>query len=301
MDIRPVDLPELRADVVEWINSTYAAEMWASGVDQKLWDWCFGPAGRDQATLRALEADRLDSAELYYVSSDMGSLARAAARSVPGFALQAEDVPSRCGLMLFETPPHVVPFPGAPCGVKAVCWGPMPPNGNGIYGTVYLARDEAAPHIAKRTKSRRPWTEPRLIYGFGAEFAWEFGENDGASPDSDGFLEGLAPALRATWLLMQQTLARTDETEPTRASAKRLRRVGREPSPVRVIELRRPAHSGSGDGSREFHHQWIVRGHWRQQWYPARQVHRPVWIAPHIKGPEGAPMIGGEKVYAWKR
>jgi hypothetical protein len=100
---------------------------------------------------------------------------------------------------------------------------------------------------------------------------------------------------------MQQTLAQTTEVHVDRAARKRLRRLGQEPTPVRVIELRRPAHSGSGDGSREFHHQWIVRGHWRQQWYPAREVHRPVWIAPHIKGPEGAPLIGGEKVYAWKR
>jgi hypothetical protein len=69
-----------------------------------------------------------------------------------------------------------------------------------------------------------------------------------------------------------------------------------------VIELRRPkTSSGPGDGDREYHHQWIVRGHWRQQWHPKRQVHRPVWIAPHIKGPEGAPLIGGEKVYALKR
>jgi hypothetical protein len=44
-----------------------------------------------------------------------------------------------------------------------------------------------------------------------------------------------------------------------------------------------------------------VRGHWRQQWYPSIQDHRPVWIAPHRKGPEDAPMLGGEKVYQWSR
>lgn len=301
MDIRPVDLPEVRADVTQWINTAYAAEIWASGVDRGLWQWCFGPAGRDERALRSLEVSRLDAAELYYVTTSMVKVAAVAAKSVPGFELQPEDIPSRGGLMVFETSPHVVPFPGSPCGVKAVCWGPRPPDGGGIYGTVYLDREEAAPRIAERTTRRRPWTEPPLIYGFGAEFAWEFGKNDGASPDSEGFLEGLAPVLRAAWLLMQQPLACTYEAEPTRASAKRLRRAGYEPKPVRVIELRRPAHSGSGDGSREFHHQWIVRGHWRQQWYPAREVHRPVWIAPHIKGPDGAPLIGGEKVYAWKR
>ena len=114
-------------------------------------------------------------------------------------------------------------------------------------------------------------------------------------------LEPIVRLVRASWLLMQQPLALSSEVEPDRRAQKRLRRAGYEPKPVRVIELRRPVHGGSGDGSREFHHQWIVRGHWRQQWYPAREVHRPVWIAPHIKGPEGAPLLGGEKVYAWKR
>ena len=108
--------------------------------------------------------------------------------------------------------------------------------------------------------------------------------------------------LKAAWLLMQQPLANVTEVEPDRAVRKRLRRAGAKPATVRVIELRRPKGGGSpGDGDREYHHQWIVRGHWRQQWHPKRQVHRPVWIAPHIKGPEGAPLIGGEKVYALKR
>jgi hypothetical protein len=70
--------------------------------------------------------------------------------------------------------------------------------------------------------------------------------------------------------------------------------------PVRVINLRRRAASTiAGQSDREYHHQWIVRGHWRDQWYASRGVHRPVWIAPHVKGPEGAPMLGGEKVHAW--
>ena len=102
---------------------------------------------------------------------------------------------------------------------------------------------------------------------------------------------------------MQQPLADSSTVEPDRAARKRLHRAGQEPAPVRVIELRRSRNtaSGHGESDREYHHRWITRGHWRQHWYPKRQVHRPVWIAPHIKGPEGAPLIGGEKVYALKR
>ena len=38
-------------------------------------------------------------------------------------------------------------------------------------------------------------------------------------------------------------------------------------------------------------HRWIVRGHIRAQWYPSEGAHRPIWVPPHMKGPEDAPML----------
>jgi hypothetical protein len=40
----------------------------------------------------------------------------------------------------------------------------------------------------------------------------------------------------------------------------------------------------------------VVRGHWRNQWYPSLNARRPLWIAPYLKGPDDAPLLGGEKV-----
>ncbi len=67
-----------------------------------------------------------------------------------------------------------------------------------------------------------------------------------------------------------------------------------EPEPrVLFVDLR-PAlgvHDGdtTGQGA-TFHHRWIVRGHHRAQWYPSQQAHKVIWIAPHVKGPDGAPL-----------
>jgi hypothetical protein len=102
------------------------------------------------------------------------------------------------------------------------------------------------------------------------------------------------------WLLMQQPVTTVADATFDRAERRRLARQRLDDRPVRVINLRRRAASTiAGQSDREYHHQWIVRGHWRDQWYASRGVHRPVWIAPHVKGPEGAPMLGGEKVHAW--
>lgn len=51
-----------------------------------------------------------------------------------------------------------------------------------------------------------------------------------------------------------------------------------------------------GADSREWRHRWVVRGHWRNHWYPSLKDHRPVWISPYLKGPADAPLLGGEKV-----
>lgn len=53
--------------------------------------------------------------------------------------------------------------------------------------------------------------------------------------------------------------------------------------------------SPAGVDPHEWHHRWIVRGHHRAQWYPSLQAHKLIWVAPYVKGPDGAPMK--ESVY----
>lgn len=93
----------------------------------------------------------------------------------------------------------------------------------------------------------------------------------------------------------------------TRASIRRDQRDGLSAGPVRLLLLRlRRAATVQGAPSddaaaREFTCRWMVRGHWRQQWYPSRGVHRPIWINPHIKGPDDKPLRTGESVHIWDR
>lgn len=57
-------------------------------------------------------------------------------------------------------------------------------------------------------------------------------------------------------------------------------------------------HPGRGNPGTEveWSHRWLVRGHWRQQWYASEGVHRAIYINPHIKGPEDKPLIVRDKV-----
>lgn len=293
MDIRPVDLPELRNELLQFTNSRNAEWFYESRSTGSL----FHGAAVEQ--LQAEEVAALRSADLYHLSEPMIELAFGAASSLPPFELEPEDVPSTIGFAFMgsgsvQLHPDLGP-------AAAVLWRPM--NGMILF-TFFADTENVVSDVVssgKATRATAAWH--RAVTGRLSPMALEAVIPFGTSEvyDDRHALEPMLRIIRAAWLLMQQPLVLSSEAHADRAAQKRLRRAGYEPRPVRVIELRRPAHSGSGDGSREFHHQWIVRGHWRQQWHPAREVHRPVWIAPHIKGPEGAPLIGGEKVYAWKR
>lgn len=309
MDIRPVDLPELRADLVRHMASERGLAQLSRFEGNPLVSTAGGgEVGHLKAgDIRSDEVARLAGADLYFVTADMAELAKTASQSLPWFELDRKDLPSEHGFVLFEEPFASYPNCGKPdASVWACCWTIV---GDGALCLSFYSDWHAwleqcgaqnifeGDHIAYCRRFDHWLCMETFIFSPIGQRRDGFGAWVGKGRQ----LASVENVVRAAWLLMRQPLARVVEEKPDRATRKRLRRVGSDPKSVRVIELRRPTHSGPGDGSREFHHQWIVKGHWRQQWYPARQVHRPVWIAPHIKGPEGAPLIGGEKVYAWKR
>jgi hypothetical protein len=104
------------------------------------------------------------------------------------------------------------------------------------------------------------------------------------------------PTVAATRALEASSRARTDSASAT---------TGPDPDRVSIIELRRPMsppreqHGSSSE--RQYLHRWWVGGHWRQQACgPNHADRRPKWIAPYVKGPEGAPLTK-DRVHVWRR
>lgn len=270
--IRPVDLPEVRTETVRVIcDPRFEMSTWENIARKSLTP---NPAGMYQEAF----ARSLTEGDLYWVSSAMSELTEEGAKTVPEFALQPEDVPSKSGFLLFEKMVTMTGDDDAPMPMNGLAWTRVPSPGGESVAVFALVREHM---IAV------PLDEVVVGYGTTVTGWWRV-----------RYLR----ALYTAWLLMRQPLAKVEDVEPDRASRKRQRRAGYEPRAIRVINLRRPkGEPGAGESHGGYQNQWIVRGHWRNHWHPKRQVHRPVWIAPHVKGPEGAPMIGGEKVYAWKK
>lgn len=267
------------------------------------------------------EQRRLASAALYYVSADMTHLAVAASRSLPPFNIEPEDVPAPAGFMVFETPVYHYDADG-PDTTKllrvptvAISWGPTEidqRHPDALWITMWKPAGEALLDAVDRlngtvtTADQRSWfTRGFTPLQWESEAIWPFGSENavfGSATAMGGSLDGL----RAAWLLMQQPkIVDINDVERPRAERKRDGRQGLNTSPVRVMSLRRALPDrdtqAPEDGTRDYSCRWLVSGHWRQHWYPKRQVHRPVWIAPHVKGPQDKPLRTTQTVHLWNR
>jgi hypothetical protein len=285
----PWDLPDLRHRLYTDPRMPGAFARAASLVVEKL-------GAGDVAQIVGGSGAIMCTAPLHYIDHRFGDLIAAAAPSLPLSALAEHDLPTPTGLAYFN-----------PAGWIAL-WGPLEPlddEGDGAPGVgAWWLRPREPDEDPKTTPIYVPSKSNSVL--FGADISASLREadlhGDPEEPGS-GFGHWLLRYLLTTWHLQRQRLTTTRIVRPPRATLRRMTRDNDTSDPeVRVVTLRAPdSQSGSGVSDREFHHRWIVRGHWRQQWYPSIQDHRPVWITPHLKGPEDAPLLGGEKVYRWNR
>lgn len=140
-----------------------------------------------------------------------------------------------------------------------------------------------------------------------------------AMPDSD-MSEAVMRLVDTTFFLMgDESLAEVEsETVGRKTQPKRgKRRGGQAPFTVRTVRVGRQlqkeaitieqdSEAQTGREDREdreewYHHQFVVRGHWRNVAYGKGLSKRRLrWIMPFLKGPEGTPVIRRPLVRVWR-
>ncbi len=124
---QPRQLPFLRIAMLDQLASPqYVAEVAEAlrgglGTIQPRWG-----TPRDKAAMMlADETTRLASATLWSVSDDMVPLAVQAGRNLPTWTLHRHDLPSPCGLLVYDTPiATYVNTGGETVPIVAASWGP---------------------------------------------------------------------------------------------------------------------------------------------------------------------------------
>jgi hypothetical protein len=110
----------------------------------------------------------------------------------------------------------------------------------------------------------------------------------------------------AMQLLSHQKIGTPIVMRPDRATRKRYAREhhGMPERMITLITLRRKSVKKDDEepAKIEWSRRWVVRGHWRKQWYPKSQTHDYVYIHDFIKGPEDKPLVITERrVFNFRR
>jgi hypothetical protein len=265
--------------------------------------------------------DTLADSMLFVADNDMVDLLDAASATMPDQHLHPTDIITPHGFVYFAQPlpdrsgtPPEIP-------IHAFSWAFLP-KGSPLLAerdaddsilitsyvtlmdslmvrSMYQPGDQLAPNLPKYVPNATAmWTVGSLI-------GKVFGEEPPAGGYTPGFYQRIAAAF---WTLAQQPkLTSTTQESPGKpADRRRNRRAGViDPNaPVHVVRLHHRVVDSdaptSGGGAGTGHKMTVraaTRGHWRKQWYPSVEQHRHIWIDPFWRGPEGAPVVGGERVF----
>lgn len=226
-------------------------------------------------------ADALDACDAWHVQPSICELVEVAAHDLPRWTtLREELLPAPFGFLLFD---DVIRLERA--AVEGFAWRLLSPDEARGYGqaggVLYLWLNEA---------HHRPRFEA-VAMGWGQEIGTRWKPH----------VHAAAAIIMTTWHLIEQEVVSAEPSGPVTANRQATRRLlaasGRKRIPdVRVVQLRpRGVARDDGDEKTDGHrvpwsHRWLVRGHWRRQWYPSRREHRPLWIAPYVKGPGDKPL-----------
>lgn len=256
------------------------------------------PAG--EALVR--QGHHLLASDLYWVTAQMSALAVSSAASLSEVRWTAADRPSHFGLLVWHEGIGSVDYQGAAIPVTAMSWAPDP---DGLAVCCYLSRRALAQRFVDRGLALANVDQiPQLVPTWGSAYPTHA---DWTPADELGDWRTPLTVLYATWALMQQpTIAGRSRPEVDRSIQRSYRRAERPEPEVTLVDLRRQyVPTGpveSDEASRTYRHRWVVQGHWRDQPYgPGRAERRKQWIASHVKGPDGAPLLETARVNVWRR
>lgn len=298
------DMPQCRSKLLRYLESGDAVSDWAAAAAASPWlPPPHVPREPGHTFIRRVARftrDLIGAADLWWVHEDMTRLAVEAGKSLPRFRCHPGMLPSPVGLMAWATPVHVThsELLGAEFRARAVAWLA---DDDGVWLISYDdTGDMPNPMGVGRLSTRLGWlSESVSIYlPWRDELEFKFSDSPARNEVHNA---SSAQCAVATWLLIGQSLATvTAAPDPRPVDARRLRRRGHPASSARIVSVTAATHppAAVGAAGREYLHRWLVSGHWRQQpWGPGGRYRRPKWIEPHMKGPDGAPLLHTERVF----
>lgn len=266
--------------------------------------------------------------EPYIVAPAMTAIVAAAAEALDlaGETLPEDIAPDDAGIVFFPEPIYHRGLAGEVSGIGAITWTQFRTTSGDIGWAIFGWVDRHDSHDPSYARRRAILAErPDLAKKFGPYILTKYaslpiGQLIGPRPDLP-FIEAAdrtwepAPDGRycidatttqvhacvaiayAFWCIQAQPLATVAPAPIDHRTTVRAQRASIKHD-TRVVMLRRTSPVAEPtDGEPKWHYRvrFIVRGHWRRLIDRDGNPYR-IWIHAHIKGPDGAPLLHGEKV-----
>lgn len=256
----------------------------------------------------------LENAEPIYVAPDVTEIIDEARKSFEPEPIMPSDPITQAGFAYFPRSIEIIDRKGATNFIRAMLWVPvLSANRNQValwYATFSHEDDPLVfhrewgnemPHMPKWRRDISPLAELQLLHGTSLPLSVEFNSEDfhqdGVTyPDAAKEMWALP---QTVWRIAQQLVP---AREPVGRSWRRdAARHGLQRDDVTVIRLRKTKSKTDHETEVEWSNQWIVRGHWRNQWYASIKTHRQIWINPFVKGPDDKPLKITKRVWEFIR
>lgn len=278
------------------------------------------------------------AARTYYVSPDMMRLAVGAMSQLPDDATVERQSPmSPQGFLWLAESLKVIDLRGRVLAVNAILWSVFgggcmvwlladkydPLNAAWAVGKGWVTAQAEIPRLTPwhgmilrfgdplplsiQLSGQRP-IPPDVdvqVYQDGDSVTWHIADEGYSAEEMRPERRPAQEALFLTvvWRLMRQTIVDVRPEEPDKRSRRLAEKYLRNDRHVTVIELRRREYHGKGERTWVLDHRILVDGYWRRQWYGsgADRWQDWVYIHPHYRGPDGAPLVVTEKIRALVR
>lgn len=255
----------------------------------------------DYLKVMGTSGDILAEGETLYMNATFCDLVDHARRTVPDdLEWEANWIPCATGFMWLETPFTVPQQPAFPYEVRirAIGWTPSEARPSatlfvafvdGIPGTICAGGFSSWSHFT--LGEGMPLLETTRRFETDSITVHEPGYGTGKQVDELHEIRWVYTALH----LMSQRLTITSTESVSPLARSMAHRKGRKlNSLLKVVSLRRMEYDRQQEqgkhSDREYHWQWLVRGHWRRQPYGHGASYKNIFIEAYVKGPQNAPL-----------
>jgi hypothetical protein len=249
----------------------------------------------------------LRSADTYSWFEDPLKAAMVAAETVPDTGTARRQLTEGIAGWWYFMEPLPIKTTSATDSVHALLWAWTVERGTGgLRVSAYVRDPGLGPNLIPSTLFFWPEGQPlsRLMEGLRRDYKKAYPDDRGPRGEpimgeqaTIEVVEMMARFWLAGAIWLQQRILVYSQGHVERHARKRLeRQAGRILPDVQVIELRRrerleaEKREGGPHAQVDWKHRWIVRGHWRDQFYPSLGRHEPKFIEAYPKGPEHLPL-----------